>query len=283
LEFTTPDEKLYPEYDELLLRSMLAETQGFFRHLLQNNLSVLNFVDSDFAVLNERLANHYEIEQVKGHEHFRVVPLPEASVRGGILTHASVLKVTANGTSTSPVLRGAWVLEKLLGQPPPPPPPGVPLVEPDIRGASTIRQQLAKHRESDTCNRCHARIDPPGFAMEEFDVIGGYRKSYRSLEGKGPRVAKTNYYVGQEVELGGELCDGRPFADFVNYRQRLAEDPETIARALAKHLLVYGCGRPVTHAERDAVDSVVESARRDQFGLRAMIHAVVESELFLRP
>ena len=285
IEFTTPDKKLYPEYDDLLLQSMLAETRGFFRHILKEDLSVLNFVDSDFAVLNQRLANHYGIPGVQGHEEFRIVQLPPDSIRGGVLTQASVLKVTANGTTTSPVLRGVWVLDKLLGQPAPPPPPGVPAVEPDIRGATTIRDQLKLHRENESCNRCHVRIDPPGFALEEFDVIGGHRDRYRSLEGKGrdQKIGKTNYYAGLPVESNGELSDDRTFADFVEFRKRLLEDPDTISRAIAEKLLVYGCGRPVTHSERSSVESVVAASRTKQLGLRSMIHAVIESELFHRP
>ncbi|QDT14634.1 DUF1592 domain-containing protein [Alienimonas californiensis] len=286
IEFTTPDKTLYPEYDELLLRSMLAETRGFFRHVLKEDLSVLNFVDSDFAVLNQRLAEHYGIPGLRGHEEFRLVDLPADSVRGGVLAQASMLKVTANGTTTSPVLRGQWVLDKLLGQPAPPPPPGVPAVEPDIRGAETIREQLAKHREDPSCNRCHVRIDPPGFALEEFDVIGGLRASYRSIEKLEPRqskVEKTNYYEGRPVESDGELSRGRTFDGFVEFRERLLKDPDAIARALAAKLLVYGCGRPVGPGERASVDAVVNAARGDDFGLKSMIHAVVDSELFHRP
>ncbi|MFH5803731.1 DUF1592 domain-containing protein [Alienimonas sp. DA493] len=286
IEFTTPDKQFYPEYDELLLRSMLAETRGFFRHVLKEDLSVLNFVDSDFAVLNQRLAEHYGVPGVRGHEEFRLVTLPSDSVRGGVLAQASVMKVTANGTTTSPVLRGQWVLDKLLGRPAPPPPPGVPAVEPDIRGAETIREQLARHRENPSCNRCHVRIDPPGFALEEFDVIGGHRAAYRSVEKLEPRqrkVEKTNYYEGRPVESDGELPGGRTFGGFVEFRQRLLEDPDAIARALAEKLLVYGCGRPVGPAERASVDAVVEGARDDDFGLKSMIHAVVDSELFHRP
>ena len=283
VEFTTPDAKLYPEYDELLLRSMLAETRGFFRHLLQNDMSVLNFVDSDFAILNQRLATHYGIPGVRGHETFRVVPLPEDSIRGGVLAQASVLKVTANGTSTSPVPRGVWVLDKLLGQPAPPPPPGVPAVEPDIRGATTIREQLRLHRENDSCNRCDARIDPPGFAMEEFDVIGGHRERYRSLEGQGQRVPKTSYYAGLPVEAGGVLPDGRRFTNFAEFRAHLLNEPDAVVRGIAQKLLVYSCGRPFTPREQSYVDSVVESARKDGLGLRSMIHAVVDSELFHQP
>ncbi|MEZ6067304.1 MAG: DUF1592 domain-containing protein [Planctomycetaceae bacterium] len=282
IEFTTPDAKLYPEYDELLLRSMLAETRGFFRHVLDNDLGVTSFVDSDFAVLNQRLANLYGIDGVRGHEEFRVVALPSDSIRGGVLTQASILKVTANGTTTSPVLRGVWVLDKLLGQPAPPPPPGVPAVEPDIRGATTIREQLAKHAESATCNRCHARIDPAGFALEEFDVIGNWRTRYRSVEGKREdRVDRTNYYLGLAVESDGELIDERRFRSFDEYRQCLLADREQLARSLATKLLVYGCGRPVTRRDQPAVDAIVDSTSAGEFGLRSMIHAVVDSELFL--
>lgn len=282
IEFTTPDGKLYPEYSELLLRSMLAETHGFFRHILDNNLDVMNFIDSDFAILNQRMATHYGIPGVSGHEKFRVVKLPEGSVRGGILTHASVLKVTANGTNTSPVIRGVWMLENILGQPSPPPPAGVPAVEPDIRGATTIREQLALHREHESCNRCHRRIDPPGFALEEFDVIGGHREWYRSLGDQGERVAKTNYRVGPDVEQGGTMSDDRDFANFEEFRQLLIDEPDLFMRNLACKLLIYGCGRPLTPADEVIVTSVVEQTRKEGGGLRDMIHAVVDSEMFLK-
>lgn len=283
IEFTTPDKKLYPEFDELLQRSMVAETKGFFRHLLTENLSVLNFVDSDFAVLNQRLATHYGIPGIRGHEEFRIVPLPNDSIRGGILTHASVLKVTANGTSTSPILRGVWVLDHLMGQPALPPPPGVPAVEPDIRGAINIRDQLEKHREDESCARCHARIDPPGFALEQFNAIGGEREWYRSLGGEGEKVKNVSYRIGQSVQKGDMWPDGRKFADFTEFQQQLLEDPDVIAKAIASKLLVYGTGRPLTNADRKIVESVVEATRSDGFGLRSMIHAVAESELFFRP
>jgi len=283
IEFTTPDKKLYPEYDELLLRSMLAETQDFFRHVLTEDLSVMQFIDSDFTFLNQRLAAHYGIPGVQGHEKMRLVKLPADSVRGGILTHASVLKVTANGTTTSPVLRGVWILEKIVGKPAPPPPAGVPAVEPDIRGATTIRQQLKKHRENETCARCHTRIDAPGFALEEFDVIGGQRTWYRSLGKKDKSVPKKSYRIGPDVERGGQLPNGRAFKDFAEYRRIMLADPETIARSLAEKLLVYGTGRPVGASDRHVVDAVVKQAAKRQYGLRAMIHAVVESELFLEP
>ena len=287
IEFTTPAKNLYPEYDDILLRSMVWETHGFFRHLLEEDLSVLNFVDSDFAILNQRMAEHYDIDGVRGHENFRVVKLPEDSVRGGVLTHASVLKVTANGTSTSPVVRGAWVLENILGQPAPPPPAGVPAVEPDIRGATTIREQLDLHRANQACARCHRRIDPPGFALEEFDVIGGHRERYGALGDPEDKsidwVKDVRYGLAHDVNPAGELPDGRSFENFKEFRQLLLEDPESIARAIATKLLVYGSGRPVEASDRPSVDAIVEAAKNDDYGLRSMIHAVVESDMFLRP
>ncbi len=174
-------------------------------HVLAEDLSVLNFVDSDFTFLNERLARHYGISDVRGNEHFRKFALPEESIRGGVMTHASVLKVTANGTATSPVIRGVWVLDKILGQPVGPPPPGVPAVEPDIRGATTIREQLDKHREIESCARCHTRIDPPGFALEEFDAIGGERQWYRSL-GDGPKIREKAYLQGPDRRNWRPAC-----------------------------------------------------------------------------
>src|SRR6185436_2001791 len=170
---------------------------------------------------------HYGIEGVEG-EAFRRVSLPAESPRGGILTQASVLKVTANGTTTSPVLRGAWVMKKLLGQPPAPPPPGVGSIEPDTRGATTVREQLAKHRNSETCAGCHNNIDPPGFALESFDVIGGFRDRYRSQD-KGDQMTVKNsrnrHYVklGPAVDSSGELPDGRTFAGIQEFKKMLLE------------------------------------------------------------
>ncbi len=282
IEFTTPDAKLYPEFEPLLQEAMLGESRGFFTHILTNDLSVANFIDSDFTILNERLARHYGIPEVKGHENFRVVPLPKDSIRGGVLAQAAVLKVTANGTTTSPILRGAWVLNKIMGQPSPPPPAGVPAVEPDIRGATTIRAQLDKHRADESCARCHVRIDPPGFAMEVFDPIGGNRERYRSL-GEGEKVKDQRYKLGLKIETDGTTPDGKAFANFIEYRELLLADRERIARAIAAKLLVYATGRPVTAADRTALDNIVTASQKKDLGLRSMIHAVVDSELFQQP
>ncbi|WP_186774905.1 DUF1592 domain-containing protein [Allorhodopirellula solitaria] len=283
IEFTTPDKRMYPEFDPLLQVAMLSETRHFFRYLLDHDSSVLHFIDSDFTFLNERLARHYGIPGVKGHEEFRKVELPETSIRGGLLTQASILKVTANGTSTSPVLRGVWVQDRLLAQPLPPPPPGIPAVEPDIRGATTIRQQLAKHTEIGTCATCHRRIDPAGFALERFDAIGGQRQWYRAIGGGDPLPGKLPYAKGPDLDLAATLPDGRSFENFREFRACLLANEEAVARAIATKLLVYATGRPLSLADRATIDSIVESTRGHRWGLRSMIHAVTTSDLFWKP
>ncbi|MEM0927215.1 MAG: DUF1592 domain-containing protein, partial [Planctomycetota bacterium] len=219
IDFTAPDAKLFPEFDPFLRHSMVVETHAFLSEMIESNLPIRNLIDSDFAMMNRRLAEHYELPPVDGTRVKRVT-LPPDSVRGGLLGQASILKVTANGTNTSPVTRGVWVLERLLGQTPPPPPPGVPGVEPDIRGATTLRDLLDKHRDSDNCRACHAKIDPPGFALESFNPIGGFRTHYRSL-GQGPRPEtvvrgrRVGYRMGPPVDASGDNLDGTNFRDFL--------------------------------------------------------------------
>src|SRR4029077_20526648 len=176
---------------------------------------------------------------------FRKVALPPESHRGGVLTMAAVLKVTANGTTASPILRGAWVLDRILGTPPPKPTVDVEAIEPDIRGATTIREQLAKHRQRAECASCHAKIDPPGFALESFDVIGGWRDYYRSV-GKGePAVVNgrtMRNLKGPAVNPADVLPDGRRFGNIDEYKQLLLKDRDQLARALTEKLLTYGTG-----------------------------------------
>jgi len=189
-------------------------------------LSVANFIDSDFTFLNERLAKHYGIKGIKGQE-FRKVRLPADSVRGGVLTQASVLKVTANGTVTSPVLRGAWMWESIMGQEVPPPPPNIPSFEPDIRGAKNLREQLVKHRNVESCSRCHNKIDPVGFALENFDAIGGWRENYRTLvQGTQAPLSihpitfrEVHYKIGLPVDSSEVTAVGESFHDVREFKQ----------------------------------------------------------------
>lgn len=287
---TTPDKALYPEFEESLLWSSVRETHLFFDELLKENLSVRNFVDSEFAMLNGRLAKHYGIPDVHGVE-FRKVAFKPEHHRGGVLTHASILKVTANGTTTSPVIRGVWVLDRIMGKPVPPPPPNVPAVEPDIRGATTIREQLAKHRATENCAGCHSRIDPPGFALENYDVIGGWRDRYRVVAERkdwvnnrvGPLakyLAAYQYGLGRAVEAGDTLPDGRQFADIAEFKKLLLAHPEQIARSLTEKLVTYATGHPVGFSDHAAVIQIVVEAKKADYGLRSLVHAVVASELF---
>jgi hypothetical protein len=284
---TSPDAELYSDYylDDLLTESAQAETRLFFAELLRGDLPARNLITSDFAMLNERLAVHYGLPPMQGVA-LRRTPLPKESVRGGLLTQAAVLKVTANGTTTSPVLRGAWIMERILGQKPPPPPPSVPAVEPDIRGATTIREQLDKHRHLDSCAACHAKIDPPGFALESFDVMGGWRERYRAEGGSKPEpgLAKSGqkfaFHYALPVDASGELPDGRRFRDIREFKELLLADEKQIARNLAKQLSVYATGAPVRFCDRAQIEAVLERASSSHYGVRSLIHELVQSELF---
>lgn len=287
VQSTAPDANLYSDYylDDLLTESATAEPRAFFTELLRADLPARNIVASDFAMLNERLAAHYGLPPVQGVA-LRKTPLPKDSVRGGFLTQAAVLKVTANGTTTSPVLRGAWVMERILGQKPPPPPAAVPAVEPDIRGATTIRQQLEKHRTLESCNACHRNIDPPGFALENFDVMGGWRERYRSEAEGEPAVGiarsgqKFAFRYAQLVDASGSLPDGRPFDDIVDFKQLLLDDERVIARNLAKQLTVYATGAPVGFGDREEIEELLDRAASSHYGVRTLIHELVRSDLF---
>ncbi|MBA4016079.1 MAG: hypothetical protein C0483_02710 [Pirellula sp.] len=290
IDSNMPDAQLYPEYDELLKWSMVEETRAFFNELLHHDLSLLNFLDSDFAMINARLARHYGIDGVEGVA-IRKVPLRPEHHRGGILTHASVLKVTANGTTTSPIVRGVWVLDRILGEPPSPPPPNVPAVEPDIRGATTIREQLTKHRATAACASCHKYIDPPGYALENYDVIGGRRDHYRALgvkpvavTGLEPSVLKIlqkpRWGHGLAVDAGDTLADGRSFADVEEFKQLLLAYPERFAENLARKLVIYATGQGVEYGDEAEIARLVEQSKRSGYGLKSLVLEITSSELF---
>ncbi|MDA1137118.1 MAG: DUF1592 domain-containing protein [Planctomycetota bacterium] len=288
INFTEPDPNLYPEFDELLRNSMVSETKLFFQEILDRDFNIMNFVDSDFTFLNGRLAKHYGIDGVEGQE-FRKVTLPSESLRGGLLTQASILKVTANGTYTSPVLRGVWVLDKIMGQPTSPPPDNVGSVEPDTRGATTIREQLAKHRNVKSCAACHTRIDPPGFALESFDPIGGLRTNYRTMaeEAKRPTVKRApftwawvRYRIGLPVDATGEMPTGEAFSDVRKFKQLLSRNPDQLTRNLTQKLLTYALGRKIGFSDRPAVEEIVRQAREKEYGFRSLVHVVAQSEVF---
>ena len=278
IDFTVPDRQLYPEFDEVLKHSMVEETLAFFDELLRHDLGAGNVVQSDFAMLNGRLAKHYGISGVVGE--MRRVGLASDSRRGGFLTQGSVLKVTANGTTTSPVIRGAWVLERIMGERVPPPPANVPAVEPDIRGAKTIREQLARHRDNPSCASCHVQIDPPGFALENYDVIGGWRDRYRRLAGAEGEKGKR-WQPGPPVDPSYTMADGTPFQDIDEFKRLLLDDESKIARNLASKLITYATGAVISEADRESVDAIVAETRSNRHGLRTLVHAVTRSPAFL--
>jgi hypothetical protein len=276
---TQPDQQLYPEREyesdiiPYLIDSMVDETRTYVTRMIQDDLSVSYLVDSDFAMLNEPLAKHYGIKDVEGAA-IREVKLPPRSHRGGILTQGSILKVSANGTTTSPVLRGAWVTARLLGRPVPPPPPNVPGLDPDVRGATTIRQQLEKHRSVEACATCHANMDPFGFALENFDVMGTWRERYRILRDK--RMDRN----GPLVDSAGETVEGKAFKDVDGLKTILLADLDPLARNLTGKLMVYGTGAALSPADHAEVDEIVARLRDRKHGLRSIIHEVVQSRAF---
>ena len=285
LRATSPDPALYPEYDDRLGQAMELETQRFLAELVATDEGVDSLIDADFTFLNRRLAEHYGIPGVEGTA-MRRVSLPPDSPRGGLLTQASIHKITANGTTTSPIPRGNFVLANVLGRPAPPPPAAVDIPEPDTRGTTTIREQLDAHRASPVCANCHRTIDPPGFALESFDPIGGFRARYRVSGGPDIALERGNtapapYAEGPPVDASGVAPGGEPFTDIHDYKRLLLEtELDAVARHLASQLLVFSTGAGVEFADRATVDAIVEAGRADRHPVRTMIHRVVASDLF---
>ena len=259
-----PSEDFLEYYRDNLETAMRKETETFFRHVLDNNLSLREFLDADYSFLNRELALHYGIEGVEGNKLQRVSL--KGSRRGGLPGHGAFLTASANGVDTSPVVRGIYVLEKLLGYTPPPPPPDVPMIEPDIRGAVTIREQLLKHRESATCAECHRKIDPLGFALENFDAIGGWRDEY---EKKNP------------IDSAGKLPRGDSFRTFPEFRKLLADRQDQFSRCLSEKLMTYALGRELEIGDRPSIDEILAELDGKKGGLRELIRLVVLSKPFL--
>ena len=261
---TPPDRGQFREYYHYELDvAMRRETHLFTRHLLAQDLSITNFIDSNFTFVNKALARHYRIDPPAGNG-FQKVAL-HTSRRGGLLGQASVLTVTANGIDTSPVVRGIWVLENILGTPPSPPPPDVEPLDPDVRGAKTIRDQLKKHRETPTCYDCHRKIDPLGFALENFNPIGRWRDSY----------GRNN-----KVDPSGELPSGETFGDIAGFKRILLDHQDQFARALTEKLLAYAIGRETTATDRPIIDKILAASEGNANGLRSLVQLVVASEIF---
>jgi mono/diheme cytochrome c family protein len=259
--------KFYEYHRNRLGDAMVKETNAFFRYLLTEDLPISNFIDSDFAVINSDLGRHYNIPgAVNTSAQFQKVSLNGTQHRGGLLGQASVLTASANGVDTSPVVRGIWILENLLGTPPSPPPPDVEVPEPDARGDLTIRELYAKHRTVESCNDCHKRIDPLGFALENFDAIGSWR---------------TKYEAGQIVDSSGQMPSGEEFQDVAGLKQIMSRDLDQFSRNLTAKLMTYATGRRMTIADRPAIDRIVARLKSEQGGLRDLVRLVIASDTFL--
>jgi hypothetical protein len=243
------------------------ETQLFLRDLIERDASIVNFLDADYSFLNQPLAKLYGLGDIappeQAHE-FRKVKF-DNPVRGGLLGMGSVLTVTANGIETSPVVRGVWLLENILGTPPPPPPDDVPAIDPDVRGAKSIRELLNKHRESPNCYGCHQKIDPLGFALENFDPIGQWR---------------TSYGKAGKIDASGELPNGQQFNNVAELKKILVERKDLFARMLTERLLTYACGRRIEALDQPVINRILGDLARNGYGMRTLIELTVSSELF---
>jgi len=254
-------------YAQNLQPAMKRETQLFTRDLIERNDSVVRFLDANYTFANRPLARLYGLESAvppaSGHEFQRITfATPQ---RGGLLGQASILTVSANGIETSPVIRGVWVLENILGTPPAPPPDNVPPIDPDIRGAKSMRDILAKHRENPSCYDCHRKIDPLGFALENFDPIGAWR---------------TKYEKGAPIDGSGELPSGQHFNDVAELKRVLVERKDQFARMLTERLLSYACGRKMEPMDRPAIERILAATKQEGYRFRDLLEQVVASQPF---
>jgi hypothetical protein len=260
-----PDPVRFPSFDESLRAAMFAETENCFRYIVREDRSVLELISADYTFVNARLAKHYGIDGVSG-EAFRKVSL-SGSPRGGLLSQASVLAVTSNPTRTSPVKRGKWVLENLLGAPPPPPPAGVEELKDDKPGAllvGTLRQRMEQHRANPSCAACHQRMDPLGFGLENFDAVG----AWRTIDGKDP------------VDASGVLPGGQSFNGPAELKGVLLARKEAFARCLSEKLLTYALGRGTERYDHCAVDAIARELAAKDFRFSALVLGIVRSEPF---
>ena len=258
------DFKVY--FRDNLDSAMRAESEAFFRHVLDENLPPSEFLVADYSFLNRELAMHYGIAGLQGN-HLRKVSL-SGTGRGGLMGQGLFLTASANGVDTSPVVRGVYVLEKVMGYSPPPPPPDVPEIESDFSEARTIRERLEKHRNVASCAACHRKIDPLGFALENFNAIGGWRSSYQIDKDQRP------------IEAGGKFPGGESFSTYAEFRSQVARREAEFTRCLTKKLLTYAIGRELGIGDRDDIDSICRTMRDESSGLRDLIRFVVQSDSF---
>jgi mono/diheme cytochrome c family protein len=264
LKTVNPDRGRFPAFDEALRSAMRKETELYFGSIIRDDRSILDVIDADYTFVNERLAKHYGIAGVKG-DQFRKVKLTDG-VRGGVLTQASVLTVTSNPTRTSPVKRGKWILEQILGTPPPPPPSEVPPLADDKKGPlkGTLRVRMEQHRANPSCASCHAKMDPLGFGFENFDAVG----AWRDRDG------------GDPVDPSGELPSGQKFRGPKELKQILKSRKNDVTRCLAEKLLTYALGRGVEYYDTCALDAIVEGTAGGGYKFSRLVVEVVKSDPF---
>jgi hypothetical protein len=254
---------------------MKQEAVEFFQHLLQTNGPVTDFIDADYTFVDKKLAKLYKLpdwNKMRLADGFQKVDLNQSRQRGGVLGMAGVLTVSANGVDTSPVTRGVWVLENILGITPPPPPDVVPSIDGDVSGAKTIREKLAKHSQDPTCSVCHRNIDPLGFALETFDPIGRWRSKYPKAKGQ---------KSGSKIDVTGKLPSGETYKDFPDFKNVLLESRRDLfTRNLIEKLLAYATGRHMERADQFEIDDILARVQADDYGLRTVVTEVMTSEIF---
>ena len=267
LASATPDADVFPEFSDSLRTAMAAETNLFFESIIRDDRNILDLLDADFTYLNEELARHYNIDGITG-DQFRLVLLDDAR-RGGVLTQASFLTITSNPTRTSPVKRGKWVMEQILGTPPPLPPANVPPLEEEesaVDPTAPLRKKMEQHRADPNCSVCHVKMDAIGFAFENFDATGQWREKDGRFD----------------IEPAGALPDGRAFADAIDLKGILLEDSDQFTRNLARQMLTYALGRGLEFYDRCAIDDIVAEVQSQNYRFSSLVLAIVQSDPFQR-
>jgi hypothetical protein len=281
LDLVSPDIKLFPSFDLRLRSAMKTETELFFSSVIKEDRSILDLIDSDYTFLNETLAKHYGIADTKGNmigkkitqpgglpikgDEFLRVALSDKS-RGGLLTQASILTATSNPTRTSPVKRGRWVLEQILGSPPPPPPPDVPELSADDKSVAqgSLRQRMEQHRKNPSCANCHAKMDPIGFALENFNAIGVFR-------------AKDGNF---DIDASGEFSDGTTFNGPADLKNIVKLKKDDFTRCLAEKMMIYALGRGLEYYDRPVIEKIVKYVSDNNYKFSSLVSAIVQSDAF---
>ncbi|MEZ5363342.1 MAG: DUF1592 domain-containing protein [Bryobacterales bacterium] len=264
LDSTVPDMRLFPDFDDNLRQALRRETELFFESVVREDRSVMDLISADYTFLNERLAKHYGVPNIYG-SRFRRVSLDPSLHRGGLLRQGSILTVTSYATRTSPVIRGKWLLDNILGTPAPPPPPNVPALDDNkVNADLPVRERLMEHRKNPVCASCHQKIDPLGFALESYDAVGRFRATE----------------AGKPVDDSGHFPDGTPIDGVAGLEQALADRPGVFVRALTEKLMTYALGRGVEYYDAPAVRRIVREAEDDDYRFSAIVSGIAQSVPF---